>query len=279
MMENLNGLLLIHKKENMTSFDVVAQLRKKLHIKKIGHSGTLDPMASGVLLVLVGKATKILPYLENTDKEYVASFILGKQTDTEDIWGKVIEEKEVSQIDDLEKLTQQFIGKQKQLPPMVSSIKINGKKLYEYARENIEVERPLRDIEIYSIDVLNENTIKVHCSSGTYIRSLIRDICLKSGNIGCMSSLIRTKVGNFTLDDCIDLEDVSLENIQLISITDALSYLPQIEVDSPFDVKNGKKIHLDTKDNCVLMVHKGEALAIYQRHHGDVFACERGVWI
>ena len=276
-MENLEGLLLINKPQNMTSFDVIAKLRKKLHIKKIGHSGTLDPMATGVLLVLVGKATKILPYLENTDKEYIASFELGKETTTEDIWGEVTNTKQITPIDDLQALCNTFIGKQKQLPPMVSSIKINGKKLYEYAREGIEVERPLRDIEVYDIHALNSNTIQVKCSSGTYVRSLIRDMAYKSNNVGCMSSLKRVGVGNFTLEDCMDLEELTLENIQLHSVYEALSYLPMIEVDDPFDVKNGKKIRIDTKYDRVLMVKDKEALAIYERHHKNVFACVRGL--
>ena len=276
-MENLEGLLLVRKPQNMTSFDVVAKLRKKLHTRKIGHSGTLDPMATGVLLVLVGKATKVLPYLENTDKEYIATFELGKQTTTEDIWGEVVEEKEVTEISDLQELCNSFIGKQKQLPPMVSSIKINGKKLYEYAREGIEIERPLRDVEIYEMEALDSNSFRVSCSSGTYVRSLIRDLAIKSGNIGCMSSLVRSKVGNFTLSDCYELEDID-ENVQLLSIYDALSYLPKIEVVDDFDVRNGKKIRIDTKEDVVLMVKDKQALAIYKRHHNNVFACERGLW-
>ncbi|WP_294562629.1 tRNA pseudouridine(55) synthase TruB [uncultured Traorella sp.] len=277
-MENLNGLLLVNKPQNMTSFDVVAIMRKKLHVKKIGHSGTLDPMAEGALLLLIGKATKILPYLENTDKEYIATFELGKQTDTEDIWGNVIEEKEVREIDDLSSLCHSFIGKQKQLPPMVSSIKVNGKKLYEYARDKIEVERPLRDIEIYDIEVLDKNKIRVSCSSGTYIRSLIRDMALQSGNIGCMSSLIRTRIGNFTLDDCYQLDEVDVDTVQLHSIYEALNYLPMIEIENERDVMNGKKLRLDTKEDRVLMVKDKEALAIYQRHHQNIFSCERGLW-
>ena len=276
-MEQLEGLLLVNKPQNMTSFDVIAKLRKKLHIKKIGHSGTLDPMACGVLLVLVGKATKILPYLENTDKEYVATFELGKETSTEDIWGEVLEEKEVVPIEDLQLLCNQFIGKQKQMPPMVSSIKINGRKLYEYAREGIEVERPLRDIEIYECEALDDRTIRILCSSGTYVRSLIRDMAYKCNNVGCMSSLIRTRVGNFTLKDCYELEDID-EHVHLHSIYEALSYLPMVEVKNEFDVLNGKKIHLDTKEDVVLMVKNHQALAIYKRHHQDVFSCERGLW-
>ncbi len=277
-MDSLDGLLLVNKPKNMTSFDVIAVLRKKLNMKKIGHSGTLDPMAEGVLLVLLGKATKILPYLENTDKEYVASFVLGKSTKTEDIWGEIIEERKITPISDLTSLCQSFIGKQKQLPPMVSSIKINGKKLYEYARENIEIERPLRDIEIYDIQVLDDHTIKVACSSGTYIRSLIRDIAEKSGNLGCMSSLTRTKVGSFTLDQCYDLETISKDNMKVLSIYDALSYLPHVEIENEFDIKNGKKIHLAVPYDQVLMVKDHTELAIYKRHHKDVFSCERGLW-
>lgn len=267
----------MNKPQNMTSFDVIAILRKKLHVRKIGHSGTLDPMAQGVLLVLVGKATKILPYLENTDKEYIASFELGKMTSTEDIWGEITQEMKITPIEDLQALCKCFVGKQKQLPPMVSSIKVNGKKLYEYARENIKVERPLRDIEIYDIEALNQNTIRVSCSSGTYVRSLIRDIAEKSGNLGCMSSLVRTRVGNFTLADCYELDEIDEQNVRLHSMYDALSYLSMIEVENEFDVVNGKKIRLDTSDDRVLMVKNREALAIYKRHHQNVFSCERGL--
>ena len=155
---------------------------------------------------------------------------------------------------------------------------MNGKKLYEYARDKIEVERPLRDIEIYDIEVLDKNKIRVSCSSGTYIRSLIRDMALQSGNIGCMSSLIRTRIGNFTLDDCYQLDEVDVDTVQLHSIYEALSYLPMIEIENERDVMNGKKLRLDTKEDRVLMVKDKEALAIYQRHHQNIFSCERGLW-
>ena len=162
-------------------------------------------------------------------------------------------------------------------PTMVSSIKINGKKLYEYAREGIEIERPLRDIEVYEMEALNSNSFRVSCSSGTYVRSLIRDLAIKSGNIGCMSSLVRSKVGNFTLDDCYELDDID-ENVKLLSIYDALSYLPKIDVIDDFDVRNGKKIRIDTNEDTVLMVKDKTALAIYKRHHKNVFECVRGLW-
>ncbi len=149
------------------------KLRKLLNTKKIGHTGTLDPDATGVLVILVGRACKILPFLENTDKEYIAQLLLGQTTDTEDMWGNVLATSEIKPIEDFEGLLKSFEGRQKQLPPMISSIKVNGKKLYEYARSGETVERPLRDIEIYETQVLDakELRFRVACSSGTYIRS------------------------------------------------------------------------------------------------------------
>lgn len=274
----MEGLLLINKPKGMTSHDVVFQLRKILHTKKIGHTGTLDPNACGVLVVLVGRATKILPYLENSDKVYLAEMELGKMTTTEDIWGEVTEEKEIKPIQDFQALCQSFVGDSYQLPPMVSSIKINGKKLYEYARNNEVVERNLRPITIYSIEVLNDLKFRVHCSSGTYVRSLCRDIAAKSGNLGVMSSLIREKVGQFELHQCQTLEQVAQEGPCFISISEALSHLERIDLSDDFDVKNGKKMRFDTTKDRVVLYYQNEAMAIYERHHGNVFACKRGLW-
>ena len=140
----MDGILLIHKEKDMTSHDVVNKLRRILHTKKIGHSGTLDPQATGVLLVLIGKACKVLPYLEDTDKEYIAKLQLGKKTLSDDIWGEVLDEKPIQEIENFSEVLQHFQGKIKQVPPMISSVRVNGKKLYEYARNHIEVQRPIR---------------------------------------------------------------------------------------------------------------------------------------
>lgn len=276
----MDGILLIKKEAGMTSHDVVFKLRKILNTKKIGHTGTLDPDATGVLVVLVGKACKVLPFLEDTDKEYIAELKLGEATDTEDVWGKVIDTKPIQPIENFEALLKSFEGKQKQLPPMVSSIKVNGRKLYEYARSGETIERPLRDIEIYETEVLDakQYRFRAACSSGTYIRSLCRDIAEKSGNVGCMSSLVRTRVGRFTLDQCAPLDEVSQGQYKLFPIKEALSHLPMISIEDPTDVLNGKRIQLDCSADRVVLLSQDEVLAIYEREKEDIYRSVRGLW-
>lgn len=278
--DKMDGILIVNKEAGMTSHDVVFKLRKILGIKKIGHSGTLDPNATGVLVVLIGKATKILPYIEDIDKEYIATLQLGKKTLSDDIWDTTLEIKEVTPINNFEELLQSFKGKIKQLPPMISSIKINGKKLYEYARNNEEVERPLRDVEIYDIACLDENELKfkVHCSSGTYIRSLCVDIAKKSGNLGCMSSLVRSKVGRFSLEDAYTLEEIAKGNYQLYTMYEMLAHYPSYEYANIEDIKNGKKVRIDSEYDELLITHEKEVVAIYSRHHANIFSCSRGLW-
>lgn len=276
----MNGILLINKEANMTSHDVVFKLRKLLKTKKIGHTGTLDPDATGVLVILVNNACKALPFLEDTDKEYIATMKLGIETDTEDIWGNVLAEKEVKPITDFHQLVKSFLGNQKQLPPMISSIKVNGKKLYEYARANQIVERPLRDVCFHEIEVLNEAELKfrVACSSGTYIRSLCRDMAHRSDNLGCLASLCRTRVGRFTLEDCATLKDVEEGNFKIFPLLDALSHYPQIELTDPSDVLSGKRTIVDNEANRVLFTYKTQAFAIYEREKENSFRSVRGLW-
>lgn len=276
----MDGILIINKEANMTSHDVVFKLRKILNTKKIGHSGTLDPNATGVMIVLVGKATKILPYIEDVDKGYIASMKLGKQTTTDDVWGETIQEKEITAIANFEEVLASFIGKSKQLPPMVSSIKINGKKLYEYARENIEIERPLRDVTIYDIACLDASAMsfKVDCSSGTYIRSLCVDIAAKTNNLGHMDSLVRYKVGKFTLEEASTLSQVEAGKYTLHSIEDMLSHIPSLAYTPIEDIYHGKRVHIDTNEERLLIVHDNKAVAIYERSHKDVFRSVRGLW-
>ncbi|MEG0736805.1 MAG: tRNA pseudouridine(55) synthase TruB [Longicatena sp.] len=276
----MDGILLIHKEAGMTSHDVVARLRRILHTKKIGHSGTLDPDATGVLLVLVGRACKLLPYLEDTDKEYVATMELGKRTLSDDTSGEVLETAPVHKIENLQGVLNTFQGKQKQLPPMVSSIRVNGRKLYEYARAHEEVERPLRDVEFYELEVLDADALKfrVACSSGTYIRSLCVDVACKTGNLGCMSSLVRTGVGRFKLEDCVSLADVEKGNFQLHGMKEVLHHLPMVEYEPILDVYHGKRIRLETDENRVVLMDKEEPIAIYEREHHNVFRSMRGLW-
>ena len=223
----MNGLIIINKPIGYTSHDVVNVLRKKLNTKKVGHTGTLDPNATGVLPILVGNATKISKYLIEHEKTYIATIELGKKTDTGDSEGKIIEEdtniKDISE-EELEKVLKGFIGKQNQIPPMYSAIKVDGKKLYEYAREGKKVELQPREIEILDINliVFNNNQIKfsVRCSKGTYIRTLCEDIAEKLGTIGYMKELNRTSVNQFNLEESISIDDLDNINVQekIISI-------------------------------------------------------------
>ena len=211
----MNGIILINKEKGCTSHDVVYKV-KKLTNSKVGHTGTLDPNATGVLPLLIGEATKISKYLINHDKEYEVVLELGKKTSTADVEGEVIEEKAVSakslEEQYVKEILKTFIGKQEQTPPIYSAIKINGKKLYEYARKGQEVKLEPRQIEIYDIELLNINktekqiSFRVQCSKGTYIRSLCEDIAEKLGTVGLMKELKRTVVGDFKIENAITVE-------------------------------------------------------------------------
>ncbi len=212
----LNGIIIIKKEQAYTSNDVVAKLRGICHQQKIGHTGTLDPNATGVLPVCLGNATKLCDMLTDKTKEYRARLLLGKTTDTQDIWGSVLTDsgetwKKLSG-EKIRETVLSFQGKQKQIPPMYSAIKINGKKLYELARQGMEVERKPREIEIREIEILSvelpELSIRVDCSKGTYIRTLCHDIGEKLGCGAVMSSLMRTRVGDFSIEEAYTLEEV-----------------------------------------------------------------------
>lgn len=237
----MDGVIIINKQKNFTSHDVVNVIRKKLNTKKVGHTGTLDPNATGVLPILVGKATKISKYLIEHDKTYIATIKLGEKTDTGDNEGQVIEEKLVPKDlkkEDINNTIQSFLGKQKQVPPMYSAIKINGKKLYEYAREGKEVKLEEREIEIYKIQLLEYKNSKikfeVECSKGTYIRTLCEDIAKKLGTVGYMEELQRTKVNNFKIEESVLLDDITLENVEenLIKIEEVFKEKDKIELDN-----------------------------------------------
>ena len=209
----MNGILNVLKPPGMTSFDVVAYLRGLLKVKKIGHTGTLDPGAVGVLPVCIGKATKAIEYLMDKDKVYRAELTLGISTDTQDSLGRVLKEAEVnSSKDEIYAAVKSFVGSYSQLPPMYSAIKKNGKKLYELARSGIEVERSPREVMIRFINILSikENTVvfDVGCSKGTYIRTLCSDIGDRLGCGGHMSFLVRMKAGSFTIDNALTVEQI-----------------------------------------------------------------------
>lgn len=216
----MDGILIINKPKGYTSHDVVNVIRKKLNVKKVGHTGTLDPNATGVLPILVGQATKVSKYLIEHDKTYVAKLKLGEKTNTGDVEGEIVEKKDVPtnlHEEYVLEVLKKFTGKQKQTPPVYSAIKVNGKKAYEYARENKEIKLEAREIEIYKLDLIqfkeNEITFEVECSKGTYIRTLCEDIAGKLGTVGFMKELERKKVNIFTIENAINLDDISEKNL------------------------------------------------------------------
>lgn len=227
-MSNLNGVLLIDKPKEFTSFDVIAVVRRLTGQKKLGHTGTLDPNATGVLPVLLGTATKTQDLILNHDKSYTAEFQLGKTTDTLDIWGTVTGECESSVTEEqLRRVIPEFTGEIEQIPPMYSAIKIGGKKLYELARRGEEVERKPRPVTIYELEVVEQTapdafTLRIRCSKGTYVRTLCHDIGRALGCGGCMSALRRTMAAGFTLADAVTLERVQLEGESLLQPVDSL---------------------------------------------------------
>ena len=213
-MAEFQGIIVIHKEKGFTSHDVVAKLRGILHMKKIGHTGTLDPDATGVLPVCLGRATKVCELLTDHDKTYEALLLLGKTTDTQDISGEVLEERDPGNLteEEVRSCIESFIGEYDQIPPMYSALKVNGKKLYELAREGKTVERKSRKVQIHGIRILEMNLphvrMEVDCSKGTYIRTLCHDIGEKLQVGGCMEELERTKVGRFLKEDAVTLDEV-----------------------------------------------------------------------
>ena len=273
----MNGILIVNKPQNYTSRDIVNIISKKLNTKKVGHTGTLDPIAEGVLVVPIGRALKISELLTSEKKEYIAKVILGYETDMLDITGKEIK-RNIPNVDKdkLIEVLNSFIGKYNQEVPMYSAVKVNGRKLYEYARSNIQITPPSKIVEIYSISLLEgpiykdntvEFTIKCEVSKGTYIRSLIRDIAYKLSTYGTMKELIRTKQGSFLLEDAFTLEDIQKDNYKLLSIKEALPNIKITKIDDKTlkQVKNGMVLDKFFEEEISLLVDKdGREIAIYK---------------
>ena len=245
----MQGIIIINKPQGFTSQDVVSKVKKILNVKKAGHTGTLDPLATGVLPVLLGNYTKLSKYLIEHDKTYIAKIKLGEKTSTGDLEGEIIETKDVEdrifEEDFLRNIVKSFLGKQAQIPPMYSAIKVDGKKLYEYARQGIEVEVKPREIEIYDIDLIGyskekkEIEITVSCSKGTYIRVLCEDIAKKLNTVGVMSSLNRVIVDKFKIEDATSFEELEenknnkkfLEE-KIIKMEEIFKELPKLKLNS-----------------------------------------------
>ncbi len=259
MSNEINGVIVIDKPQNMTSHDVVAIMRKRLNTKKIGHTGTLDPMATGVLPICIGRATKIVDYLTERRKAYSCEMQLGSATDTQDAWGEVIEQFDGEYPDAIriKEVVLSFLGDIDQIPPMYSALKVGGEKLVDLARKGIVVEREARRRTIYSIENLEvrHHTISfdVTCSKGTYVRTLCHDIGMRLGTYGHMTSLRRTISEPFSLDTAISIEDVTVESVTsaLVEIEAALSFMPKVElVGNPKMIEllnNGVKLDLNNR--------------------------------
>lgn len=228
------GIIIVDKPEGWTSQDVAAKLRGVFHERRVGHGGTLDPMATGVLPIFMGRATRAVEFFESAEKEYVAGLRLGLVTNTQDTTGEVLEEKPVTVTrEEVEAVLQQFLGKQQQIPPMYSAVKIGGKKLYELARQGKTVERKPRDIEILELELLEgegaEYRIRVRCSKGTYVRTLCHDIGAALGCGGCMSSLRRTKAGCYELAQSVPMDELLSHNEPeslLLPVDSLFAHLP-----------------------------------------------------
>ena len=274
----MNGILIIDKPKDITSRDVVNKVIKVFNTKKVGHTGTLDPIATGVLVVCVGTATKLVDELTSNDKEYIATIKLGVSTETLDTEGKVLkEEKCIKNKEEIINALNSFKGTYDQEVPLYSAVRINGKKLYEYAREGIEVELPKREVEIKNIELVDDieyqddkTIFKFKCSvsKGTYIRSLIRDIADKLNTIGIMTDLRRIRQGNFKIEDSVKIEDINKECI--INIIDILNYKKvEITNENRKQIYNGAIIDNIYNEEEILFIEDNEAIALYKKYVKD----------
>lgn len=272
----MNGIIIINKPKDYTSRDIVNIVSKKLNTKKVGHTGTLDPLATGVLVLPIGRALKVSELLTSNTKEYIAEVILGYETDMLDITGTEIK-RNIPNVtkEELLKVLKSYIGKYNQEVPLYSAVKVGGRKLYEYARSGTPVTPPSKEVEVYSLELISdlkhingavEFTIRCEVSKGTYIRSLIRDIAYSLNTYGTMKNLIRTRQGIFTLKDAYTLKDIEENNYKLLSIKECLPNIKTTVIEEPLltKVKNGMVLDKFFKENMSLLLDKeGKEIAIY----------------
>lgn len=270
----MNGILVVDKKKGYTSRDIVNIVSKKLKTKKVGHTGTLDPIATGVLVLLIGKSLKLTEILVSDTKEYIAKIKLGIETDTLDITGNIVKKHDVGNIamEDIIRVLAKYMGKIKQEVPKYSAVHVNGKRLYEYARNNIEVELPKREVEIFDLRLVSDiknNEFSISCivSKGTYIRSLVRDIGISLGTCATMTELRRIKQGIFDIEQAYTLENIEKDNYKLLDPKDILN-IPKVIVDKDleFKIKNGQvlKKFFDS-DMAMILNQNNDLLAIYKK--------------
>ncbi len=281
------GILLVDKKEGLSSRRIDNLAMKKTGISKCGHLGTLDPFATGLLVLALGKATKLLPYLDSTTKSYIACLHLGEKKDTGDLTGKTVAESPVPEFEtaQISAILDSFLGKSLQIPPSFSALKIDGREAYKLARQGQEVDLKPREIEITSIHLISYDpktqdlVFTCTVSSGTYIRTLGEDIAAKLGTVGYLSALRRLSVGPFLVANAKDIDEITKDDL-----LDPLLYIrgmKHVEIDEGQikDVKNGMPldIHNDYGEK-IFVCFKGEALAVYKKKEGSLYSCERGLW-
>lgn len=277
----MNNIIVVNKDKDYTSRDVVNVIGKIFNTKKVGHTGTLDPLATGVLIICMNKALKVVDLITASDKEYIAKVVLGIDTDTLDITGNIINECKTNvNVDMVKSVLNSFVGKSIQEVPKYSAVKVNGKKLYEYARNGIDVELPKREIQIFDIELISgidivdgyqEFSFRVKVSKGTYIRSLIRDIGIKLGRFACMKELTRTKQGNFSIDESYTLNDIKNGNYKLLNIKDVIDIEKVIVSDDMlFKIKNGMILDkFFISDKALILDNNGNEIGIYKTYDKD----------
>ncbi len=281
----MNGMLLIDKSAQMTSFEVIAKLRRISGQKRIGHTGTLDPQATGLLIVLMGTATKLVPFLDYQEKYYDAVIQFGLASDTYDLEGKIIEypDERIPTISEINEIIPTFLGQQTQYPPIYSAIKVNGKKLYEYARKDQEVTIKPRTVEIMKIEVIDyadrKLKLKIACGKGTYIRSLAHDLGQKLGVHSLLASLRRTRIGNYKVEDAYKLENLPplLAGIRLFTPYEILSDQTVIDYPDRTKILNGMKIKLDCTEKNIFVSNQKEIIAAYTLKEDGYYHCVRGL--
>ncbi len=277
----MDNIIVVNKDKDYTSRDVVNVIGKIFNTKKVGHTGTLDPLATGVLIVCMNKALKVVDLITASDKEYIAKVVLGIDTDTLDITGNIINECRTNvNVDMVKSVLNSFIGKSIQEVPKYSAVKVNGKKLYEYARNGIDIELPKREIQIFDIELISdidivdghqEFSFKVKVSKGTYIRSLIRDIGVKLGCFACMKELTRTKQGKFSIDESYTLNDIKNGNYKLLNIKDVIDIEKVVVSDNMlFKIKNGMILDkFFISDKALILDNNGNEIGIYKTYDKD----------
>lgn len=277
----MDNIIVVNKDKDYTSRDVVNVIGKIFNTKKVGHTGTLDPLATGVLIICMNKALKVVDLITASDKEYIAKVVLGIDTDTLDITGNIINEcKTDVNVDMVKSVLNSFVGKSIQEVPKYSAVKVNGKKLYEYARNGIDVELPKREIQIFDIELISdidivdghqEFSFRVKVSKGTYIRSLIRDIGVKLGCFACMKELTRTKQGKFSIDESYTLNDIKNGNYKLLNIKDVIDIEKVVVSDNMlFKIKNGMILDkFFISDKALILDNNGNEIGIYKIYDKD----------